>query len=252
MKTNKLIQAVVLILCLVSAGVYFTLDDRQRTNDSTAVSDLDSAPLVAGEHQTLKHPECGVGMDRASDVDRNTLLAQERRIEELQKQVEELQQRLAERSRNNSDQQIAIVNPMESEMDLADIDVNEFGKGNRGWVALELEQQLTDERYDPEWAQPMEAEIAEVVTPELQADGNELLDTLCGSTFCRVEIGHENEQAESKFLLALASRNELIGSFGDLFVHRVPPEIGGDSIHSVFYVAREGHRLPVPASGQEH
>ena len=117
---------------------------------------------------------------------------------------------------------------------------------NEKQIAIELDQHLANEPYDAEWAETIENQMATVITEELQEDGNELVEATCRTSICRIEISHESELAEQKFLLAVASRNDLINSVADIVSYRISAEESGDRMaHSVFFIAREGEKLPV-------
>jgi hypothetical protein len=141
--------------------------------------------------------------------------------------------------------------PLPDGLDLRQADP-ETQRAQRESAVQVLEAQLMSEGYDPDWAGPMEAELAGVMTEELQQRGNELVDASCGSTLCRVEVGHQDQRAEMKFVRELIGRQDLIDSGLDVLVHRLSAEHSLDGVaRSVFFIAREGHRLPATAD-HEH
>jgi hypothetical protein len=122
---------------------------------------------------------------------------------------------------------------------------------DREMVVFELEDQLAADLDDAEWAESIELRMVELITEAPELEGNELIHTSCGSTFCRVEFQHENATAESKFLATIASHIDLIEGFDEYFLYRTAIDDSLDGrVGSLFFVSRKGYELPV-GLGQE-
>ena len=168
--------------------------------------------------------------------------AQALRIKTLEERINRLQQHPEDPELNiDSKPDVAFNEPSVS-----------IPKRNKLWVedpesvVSELERQLILGQSDVEWANSIEVRMHELITSTPEMKGNELIDTSCGSTFCRVEFQHENAMTESKFLAVVASRIDLTKDFGKYFLYRTAMDDSPNSnISSVFFVSRKGYELPI-------
>ena len=242
MKTNtKPVKDTLLILLLAVISFYLVLGNPKVLLTSLPNSDSGEVSLSKATQDDLQKVHFDQKIAQTHAFYKQIIAAHEDKINTLNGQIKRLRQfkEVATQGPDSNDK-IANTNPS-----LPMIEVEEMQAVNQQHLASELEQHLADEPYDSEWAESIEDQMANVITEELQLEGNELVEATCRSTLCRIEIGHESQLAESKFLLAIASHDDLINSIEDVVTYRVAAEDSGDGIaHSVFFIARKGHQLP--------
>lgn len=102
-------------------------------------------------------------------------------------------------------------------------------------VATDFHEQSVDTE-----ARNVEFQIADIMAA-FEQQGSRLLETTCHARVCRLEVEHENVQAQDELL----NNVPMTGPFanGGLF----QPTESDDELrpHTVLYVARDGHALPL-------
>ena len=244
MKANtRTVKDIILILLLGVISFYLILDKPKIPLTSLFQSDSRevSSPIEnQGDRQKAQFEQ---SLAQTHAFYKQKIAAHEHKINTLNEQIKHFLQQHEEMIFQAPDSKNKITDNKPSS---TIIEAEEQQAANQQQLASELEQYLANESYDSEWAEPIETQMADVITEELRLDGNELVEASCRTTLCRIEIGHEDELAESKFLLAIASRSDLLNNIEDIMTHRVSAEESGDGIvHSVFFIARKGHQLPV-------
>lgn len=110
----------------------------------------------------------------------------------------------------------------------------------------QLALMLEAESYDDVWANDRTQQLTELFSQHSPV-GNELVQTDCRSTFCRIDISHVDDQAEQAFINEMIASQQFIDD-GEQGSYQRQVDSNG-AIRTVFYSAREGHRLP--ASDQD-
>lgn len=246
MKANtKSVKDILLIVLLGVISFYLVLGNTKVTLTNLLNSDSKGVSFPTEIQDDAQKARVEKTLAQTHVFYKKKIAAHEHKINALNGQIKRLQQykETATPVRGSQDE-IASTKPSSST-----IEIEEMQAANQQQLVFELEQHLANEYSDSEWAESIEAKMANVITEELQLEGNELVEAACGTTFCRIEFSHESEPADSMFLLAIASRNDLINSFEDIVTHRISAEDSGDGMaYSVFFIARKGYQLPVSAN----
>jgi hypothetical protein len=117
---------------------------------------------------------------------------------------------------------------------------------DRDAALFALEERLAAQPVDPDWERAIELDVFELFAASPGLDGNALVYTSCGSTFCRVEFEHADAAAESRLLAAVAQRSAWSANYQDVFQYRAADDQGAtDALTSVFFVSRRGFALPL-------
>lgn len=104
-----------------------------------------------------------------------------------------------------------------------------------------LDNSLYAEYTDPEWSGSAVSSLYEMQNNDM-AEGIEVLNADCGSTFCRMDVAIDPEGVEDK----VRNLMQIIPWDGELYVSI--DDIGTGK--AVVYISREGHSLPSEASFQ--
>ena len=113
----------------------------------------------------------------------------------------------------------------------------------------EFKQQAIATLEDSLASEPMDANASMVTSAELSRvmqspvfEKTRIGEVQCRSTLCRIDVSHDDPQAEMQFSLSLSQ----VETFrdGEGFVQMLPRSDGG--IDTVVYISRAGHHLPVP------
>lgn len=102
-----------------------------------------------------------------------------------------------------------------------------------------LEDQLAREEYDARWAPGMQ----DAITTTLQQShftGSELTGLACQSSLCRIDVQHENVDAEGEFLHQFVAA----AGFTEAEAFYAREERSDGSVQMRYYVSRDGQRLP--------
>lgn len=100
-----------------------------------------------------------------------------------------------------------------------------------------LEDSFFSERYDTSWAGKEEEKLHSMFT-EANPEGNHLLEASCRSSLCRIEVLHDDTEAEERFIRAFAASAKLLNDDKRAFYHMVSDE-DGDQRTVLFYARRE-------------
>lgn len=104
-----------------------------------------------------------------------------------------------------------------------------------------MEDRFKSESYDPDWAGRMEEELIGRFK-QLNPGGSHLLDAGCRSSLCRIEVYHEDFEAEEQFVGAYAQLDQFGNNDRQRF-YRSYIDGNGDR-RTLFFSARMGHTLP--------
>jgi hypothetical protein len=116
---------------------------------------------------------------------------------------------------------------------------------NSQTIARELDEQLLAEQYDFVWASEVERQLVYGFHELLPRGNNDLVDSRCQSSLCRVEVRHADSQAEVDFVREVSNVGAMPDGITDFFYRRLGPDESGDGYsHSVFYLARSGVGWP--------
>lgn len=107
-------------------------------------------------------------------------------------------------------------------------------------IASQLEYQFSAEASDGAWA-PFAEETIQVAVQQGDFTGTELLAISCQSTLCRMELYHDNVEAERSFVTNFTSVLDFAAV--DAFYQRVIHNNG--SIQMTLYLSRDGYQLPL-------
>lgn len=117
----------------------------------------------------------------------------------------------------------------ESAPDSEDVEVQE--------QIARLEDKLAAQTRDPSWFTAAVERITEVFDREALA-ANKLIDVVCATTLCRLEIAHSNEQSLGQLTDQLFPA---LGSGTQGYLHAVNNQ---DGIHrTIIFISREGYAL---------
>jgi type I site-specific restriction-modification system R (restriction) subunit len=103
-----------------------------------------------------------------------------------------------------------------------------------------LDDEMSNEPYDESWA----PEMQETITTTLQNvkfDGTELVSVSCQTSLCRIDVEHDNSDAEEEFL------HNFVPSAGytDTEVYFTRSEEAEGRAFMTYYVSRDGQKMPV-------
>ena len=99
-----------------------------------------------------------------------------------------------------------------------------------------IDRKLAAEPIDPSWAPATEQVIAATLRQPAFGDVR-LLSASCHATLCRFEVSHGSLREQRRFGSLLLTRLPALPSGS---MHRGE----GQELHTIVYVAREGHRIP--------
>lgn len=243
---NSLLNALSISLLAV-AVIYIFQKDSRIGQDHALRFDTQEVSLTTTEGDRLRIAELEKVLRQSRHRHAQEVAAQARRIKTLEEQINRLQQHRRDPGlKIEPKPDFALAKPS-----VPTPKGHKLRNEDQELVVLELEEQLAADLVDAEWAESIEVRMAEIITETPELEGNELIHTSCGSTFCRVEFQHENTWAESTFLAAVASRINLTEGFDEYFLYRTAIDDSLDGrVGSVFFVSRKGYELPV-ALGQE-
>ena len=114
-------------------------------------------------------------------------------------------------------------------------------------TADEMARVHADEPYDEAWAAAMEKRLTEAFH-DANPQGSALLSASCRHTMCKVEVLHADAQAALEFAEALAPYGLYSGDgeHGQQYDFRSDKGSG-----TVYYLARDAHRLPTGPARQQ-
>lgn len=104
---------------------------------------------------------------------------------------------------------------------------------------LTLDSHFSGEAYDADWAPRMETNMQTALEQQEFVD-SQLIDLACQSSLCRLEVEHENNDAEQTFLhefLAMAGFTKT-----ETYYWRETTDNG--NVQMTYYISRDGQRLP--------
>jgi hypothetical protein len=101
-----------------------------------------------------------------------------------------------------------------------------------------IESELASQATDPLWSPEAVEHVRKVFSNE-SFDGDTLLDVVCATTFCRLEVTHADEDSRGQFMDQIfpTLRWQTEG-----YSHTIDNHDG--SYNSVLYLSREGYSLP--------
>lgn len=102
-----------------------------------------------------------------------------------------------------------------------------------------LDEALTTQEYDPRWAPEVESTV-ERLFESSTFTMSQLSGFQCMSNLCRLDITHQNVDAEQTFLQQFF----VAGNFGDTEAFFVKDEQANGQSYMTFYFTRDGYRLP--------
>jgi hypothetical protein len=168
--------------------------------------------------------------------------AQARKIRTLENRIDSLlQRRMATAPRSSNDNTTVFETqrlPLKRAGRLHD-DENEA-------MLFELEEWLAMDEANADWEESIEFRMLDLFTTVSGLEGNELIHTMCGNSFCRVEFEHDDATAKSRLLAAVARQADWTEGFDEFVQYQIPGDgsVSGNP-GSVFFVSRKGFRLPV-------
>lgn len=108
-------------------------------------------------------------------------------------------------------------------------------------TAALLDDVFYSEGYDTPWAGRTEEKLHRMFT-EVNPSGSHLMDAGCRSTLCRIEVYHEDTDAEEGFIKAFATSGTFVNDDKQGFYHPIADAHGNR--RTLFFYAREGRELP--------
>lgn len=243
MKTGGYTLLKASLVALVAVAATYSLYGH-RTTDTGGVTGAEqgerSGRMSDSDHPVINELEIALRESRLRHAQQAE--AQARQIEALEKEIdrmrsdhEELDGRLREECRQRADWQ-------DGSTDLGD----NWRDREKHAVLSQLEDHLAVDVIDAGWEQSIEFRLLDLFAESPGLEGNELIHTSCGSTFCRVEFQHDDEEAVSRLLAAVARDAEWSEGFDDFFQYRLTREESLDGrLGSVFFISRKGFELPV-------
>jgi hypothetical protein len=100
-----------------------------------------------------------------------------------------------------------------------------------------FDAQLDSEAEDPAWSRPIEARI-EAVLDTQEFAGTKLRAARCQQSLCRVEVGHDDADAQERFVQQVKHTQPFATS------GYIRTSLPGEPTATTIYVAREGLQLP--------
>lgn len=104
-----------------------------------------------------------------------------------------------------------------------------------------LDDYFYSESGDPAWANRTENQLIHAFD-RLNLENSFLLNAECRSTFCRIEVYHEDNAAEQSFIKAFAQNDRF--DKDDKFSFYRSFEDSDGNLRTLFFYARKGHYLP--------
>lgn len=227
------------------AVAYIIQKDSRSVDDLSKRFGIQAESVTTTEVDRLRMVELKKALSESRHRHAHEVAAQARQIKLLEERINRLQQHRRDSDlKIEPEQEFTLIEPS--------LPILPMPKRQRLWLAnqelvvSELEGQLAIDQVDAEWAGSIEARMNDLINEIPELEGNELIQTSCGSTFCRIEFQHENAITESEFLTAVASRINLTEDFGKFIQYRTAIDNNWDGrISSVFFVSRKEYELPV-------
>lgn len=108
-------------------------------------------------------------------------------------------------------------------------------------VNASLDDYFYSEAGDPAWASRTENQLIRAFD-RLNLEDSFLLNAECRSTFCRIEVYHEDHAAEHSFIKAFTQTDRFVRD--DKFSFYRSFKDGDGNRRTLFFYARKGHYLP--------
>jgi len=170
-------------------------------------------------------------------------------IEKLRRQIEGLQQQLDNtEARMHSAPQAPVTQPIEEEPESEQETASslteryEAESAMNYYTAARLDAMLEAEAADPAWAGKASDEIRKSLATVVR--GSQVEEVTCRSHYCRVEIGHDDDEGAPEMASQVAESLPWKSSGTAM---RFKSDSGHE--YTLLYIAREGHKLPRLSEG---
>jgi hypothetical protein len=245
MKTGGYTLLKASLIALVAVAATYSLHGN-RTLDSVGANGAEQGKQYGltsdSDHPMIVELEIALRESRRSHAQEAE--AKARKIEALEKEINRMRSnrsaadgRPGEKCRQPADWQVSSIDPGSAWQD-----------SQNDSVLLQLDEHLAMDIMDAGWEQSIELRVYDLIAESPGLEGNELIHTSCGSTFCRVEFQHDDAEAESRLLAAVARSTDWSEGYDDFFQYRLTRDENVDGRPgSVFFISRKGFELPIPS-----
>lgn len=124
-----------------------------------------------------------------------------------------------------------------SELDAEQLEQIEFERANQ--ILSTLDNEMSKEPYDDIWAPEMQETIATTLQNQ-KFGGSELVTVACKSSLCRIDVEHDNADAESEFLHSFVPT----AGYTDTEVFYSRSEGSDGRSEMTYYISRDGLGMP--------
>ncbi|MEE9337467.1 MAG: hypothetical protein V3U87_05255 [Methylococcaceae bacterium] len=226
---NRNLFSSIIALAIGSALTYTIIDDRSGDRSEDKVKILQENKLVKSI-QILDKKKRGLN---------KTITDLEFKIDKLQLKYQHLQQ--ADLTLDYSNK--IVVDSLELEDELAENSSESLSQLEETYQ--KLEQHFNNNRDTDERSESFANELTELFYKQSDPFKNDLTELSCNRDICRVEIQFQSKEAESNLIQSIALTSES-SAIQDFFMYNVPTQESDEELtHSVFFLSREGHQLPV-------